>query len=124
MPGIQLLHCLVNETSGGLSTLVDGFAVARRCARRIRPAFDVLTGTPVRFKYLDAQTELTASAPPIELDVTGAVKSIHFSPRLDFVPLFEPQRLRGLLPRPAPVRPRAAGAALRDSASCLRPAIW
>ncbi len=26
VPGIQLLRCLVNETSGGLSTLVDGLA--------------------------------------------------------------------------------------------------
>ena len=28
VPGVQLLHCLANETSGGLSTLVDGFAAA------------------------------------------------------------------------------------------------
>ena len=27
-PGIQFLHCLQNEVSGGFSTLVDGFAVA------------------------------------------------------------------------------------------------
>ena len=30
VPGIQLLHCLVNETSGGLSSLVDGLAAAAR----------------------------------------------------------------------------------------------
>ena len=47
----------------------------------------------MRFKYIDADTELTASAPPIELDVTGALKAIHFSPRLDFVPLFAAPRL-------------------------------
>jgi gamma-butyrobetaine dioxygenase len=88
VPGIQLLHCLVNETRGGLSTLVDGFAVAQALREREPQAFAVLSRTPVRFKYIDAQTELTASAPPIELDVTGALKAIHFSPRLDFVPLF------------------------------------
>jgi gamma-butyrobetaine dioxygenase len=93
VPGIQLLHCLVNETSGGLSTLVDGFAVAHALRSSDPEAFRILAGTPVRFRYVDADTELTASAPPIELDVTGALKSIHFSPRLDFVPLFEPQRL-------------------------------
>jgi len=74
VPGIQLLHCLVNETSGGLSTLVDGFAVALALRAREPEAF----GT---------DTELTASAPPIELDVTGELRTIHFSPRLDFVPL-------------------------------------
>jgi gamma-butyrobetaine dioxygenase len=93
VPGIQLLHCLVNETSGGLSTLVDGFAVAQALRTAEPAAFDILSTTPVRFKYIDADTELTASGPPIELDVSGAVKGIHFSPRLDFVPLFPPQQL-------------------------------
>jgi len=93
VPGIQLLHCLVNETRGGLSTLVDGFAVAQALRAQHPRAFDILARTPVRFKYIDADTELTASAPPIELDVTGALKAIHFSPRLDFVPLFAAPRL-------------------------------
>lgn len=88
VPGIQLLHCLVNETSGGLSTLVDGFAVAQSLRTREPEAFRILATTPVRFRYIDTDTELTASAPPIELDVTGDLKAIHFSPRLDFVPLF------------------------------------
>jgi gamma-butyrobetaine dioxygenase len=93
VPGIQLLQCLANETSAGLSTLVDGFAVAEALRREQPQAFDIMTSTPVRFQYIDADTELTASATPIELDVTGAVKAIHFSPRLDFVPLFAPERL-------------------------------
>jgi gamma-butyrobetaine dioxygenase len=93
VPGIQLLHCLANQTSGGLSTLVDGFAVAESLRTADPEAFAVLSNTPVRFRYIDAETELTASAPPIELDVTGALKAIHFSPRLDFVPLFAPQQL-------------------------------
>ncbi len=93
VPGIQLLHCLVNETSGGLSTLVDGFAVAHALRASHSEAFSVLTGTPVRFRYTDADTELTASAAPIALDVTGELAAIHFSPRLDFVPLYAPERL-------------------------------
>jgi gamma-butyrobetaine dioxygenase len=93
VPGIQLLHCLTNETSGGLSTLVDGFAVAEALRREQPQAFEIMARTPVRFRYIDGDTELTASAAPIELDVTGGVKAIHFSPRLDFVPLFAPQVL-------------------------------
>jgi gamma-butyrobetaine dioxygenase len=93
VPGIQLLHCLVNETRGGLSTLVDGFAVARSLQDAHPEAFAILSSTPVRFKYIDAATELTASAPPIELDVSGELKAIHFSPRLDFVPAFDYARL-------------------------------
>ena len=93
VPGIQLLHCLVNETSGGLSTLVDGFAVAQALRESHPEAFRILTSTAVRFKYVDVDAELTASAPPIELDVSGALKAIHFSPRLDFVPLSEREQL-------------------------------
>jgi gamma-butyrobetaine dioxygenase len=93
VPGIQLLHCLANETTGGLSTLVDGFAVAQGLRTDHPHAFEVLSQTPVRFKYIDADTELTASAVPIELDLTGGLKAIQFSPRLDFVPLFSAERL-------------------------------
>jgi len=93
VPGIQLLHCLVNETRGGLSTLVDGFAVAQALRAADPQAFAILSSTPVRFRYLDVDTELTASAPLIELDVCGELRSIHFSPRLDYVPPFEPRRL-------------------------------
>jgi gamma-butyrobetaine dioxygenase len=93
VPGIQLLHCLTNETSGGWSTLVDGFAVAQDLRQQHPDSFALLSSTPVRFKYIDASTELTASAPPIELDVTGALRAIHFSPRLDYVPLDAPEKL-------------------------------
>jgi gamma-butyrobetaine dioxygenase len=93
VPGIQLLHCLANETTGGLSTLVDGYMVADALRARDPEAFRILSTTPVRFRYRDKVTELIASAPPIELDVSGRVKTIHFSPRLDFVPLMPPDEL-------------------------------
>ncbi len=64
VPGVQLLHCLVNETSGGLSTLVDGFAAARALESRDPEAFALLSRTPVRFRYQDESTELVASAVP------------------------------------------------------------
>jgi gamma-butyrobetaine dioxygenase len=93
VPGVQLLHCLANETTGGLSTLVDGIAVGEALRARDPQAFGVLSSTPVRFRYRDSSTELVASAPPIELDVSGKVRTIHFSPRLDYVPLLPPDEL-------------------------------
>jgi gamma-butyrobetaine dioxygenase len=93
VPGVQLLHCLVNETTGGLSTLVDGFAAAEALRVRDREAFNLLATTPVRFRYRDDSTDLVASAPPIELDTTGRLQAVHFSPRLDFVALGPPQEL-------------------------------
>lgn len=93
VPGVQLLHCLVNETSGGLSTLVDAFAVVAALEARDPEAFRILSSTAVRFRYTDARTELIASAAPIDLDVTGKVRAVHFSPRLDFVPLLPRREL-------------------------------
>lgn len=93
VPGIQLLHCLVNETSGGLSTLVDGFAAAHALRARDPEAFGVLSSTAIRFRYQDPATELVASSTPIQLDAAGRVVTIHFSPRLDFVPLRPPKVL-------------------------------
>ena len=84
VPGIQLLHCLVNETSGGLSTLVDGLAVAETLRRSAPADFALLATTPLRFLYRDRETELVACAPQIECDPTGRVRAVHCSPRLDF----------------------------------------
>lgn len=87
VPGIQLLHCLVNEAEGGDSTLVDGFAVAAELRRRDSEGFAMLTRTPVRYRYCDGATELIAWRVPIELDARGEFFAINHSPRLDFVPL-------------------------------------
>jgi len=95
VPGVQLLHCLRNETSGGLSMLVDGFAVAEDLRHALPQAFDILARTPVRFRFIEAGSEITASAPLIELDASGAPRAIHFNTRLDYVPLLPPDELDG-----------------------------
>jgi gamma-butyrobetaine dioxygenase len=93
VPGVQLLHCLVNETSGGLSTLVDGFAAAEALHAQDPDAFGILARTPVRFRFRDTDTELVRSATLIELDGAWHVEAVNFSPRLDYVPLLRPQEL-------------------------------
>jgi gamma-butyrobetaine dioxygenase len=93
VPGVQLLHCLGNETSGGLSTLVDGFAAAEALRAQDPQGFGILARTPVRFRFRAADTELVRSASPIELDGTWRIEAINFSPRLDYVPLLRPQEL-------------------------------
>jgi gamma-butyrobetaine dioxygenase len=95
VPGVQLLHCLVNETLGGLSTLVDGFAAAEQLRETDPEAFRLLAGTPVQFRFRDAGVQLTASAPMLELDTRGQVRCVRFSPRLDFAPLLPPAELSG-----------------------------
>jgi gamma-butyrobetaine dioxygenase len=87
VPGIQLLHCLCNQTEGGLSTVVDGLAVANALHAQDATLFTSLASTPVRFRYTDSRTELVATAPLIELDQRGAFAAMHYSPRLDETPL-------------------------------------
>jgi gamma-butyrobetaine dioxygenase len=93
VPGVQLLHCLANETSGGLSTLVDGFAAAETLRSSDPEAFRVLSQTPVRFRFRDVDTELVRSSSLIEADGVGGLQAINFSPRLDYVPLLPPAEL-------------------------------
>jgi gamma-butyrobetaine dioxygenase len=87
VPGIQLLHCLTNRSTGGKSTLVDGLAVCEALQARDPAAYRILSGTPTRFAYTHADTHLVDYAPMIEHDAGGQIIGIRFSPKLDFVPL-------------------------------------
>jgi len=92
-PGIQLLHCLINKTSGGLSTLVDGLACARALQQRDPAAYKLLSSIPVRFQFDDRDTQHIAWQPHLKLDETGSFQAIHVSPRLDFSPLLPAAQL-------------------------------
>lgn len=94
VPGIQLLHCLVNETTGGLSSLVDGLAAAEILRAEDPVGFDLLATVPVRFTYRDDGTEIVAVLPVVALDRDGAVTGLSYSPRLDEVPLLPDDDLR------------------------------
>ena len=87
VPGIQILQCLQNETSGGLSTLVDSLAVAEQVRAEDPEGFELLSRIPVRFEYRDATTHLVSVKPMIELDGEGQMTGVHYSPRLDDIPL-------------------------------------
>ncbi|MDC3131551.1 TauD/TfdA family dioxygenase, partial [Pelagibacteraceae bacterium] len=52
-PGYQFLHCLVNNASGGESSVVDGFAVANYIRRKEKEVFKILINTYVKFKDTD-----------------------------------------------------------------------
>lgn len=90
-PGIQILHCLVNDTSGGDSLLVDGLALAEDLRQHEAEAFRLLSGTPIRFRWYGEQHEHVSWVPLLQLDLAGRLEAVHISPRLDYVPLMEPQ---------------------------------
>ena len=93
-PGIQLLHCLCNETSGGESTLVDALRCGRLLRERDPRAFDLLAQVPVRFCFDDDATSLAADRTVLDCDHTGQLQGIHYSPRLDWMPLMDEDTTR------------------------------
>ena len=82
VPGLQLLHCLVNESDGGDTQLCDGFAVAQRIRGDHPDAFELLTTCPVRFRFLqEGSVDLQTQVPLIELDAQGQVVGVRYNSR-------------------------------------------
>jgi gamma-butyrobetaine dioxygenase len=81
VPTVQLLHCRSNAVAGGDSALVDGFQAAALLRAENLTAFEVLTRTPVTFRYGDASTELVATAPLIGLDRDGRIREVRLNER-------------------------------------------
>lgn len=89
VPGVQLLHCLVNETTGGWSTLVDSLSVAQALQEEDPEGLELLASTPVRFRFIDANEELIEHRPIVQRDAGGRMTGVHYSPRLDYLPLLD-----------------------------------
>ena len=94
VPGIQLLHCLANETTGGLSTLVDSLAVCDRMRAEDPEGYRLLTEIAVGFRFKDGAAHLRSRHTLIETDHEGRAIGIHYSPRLDETPLLDPETMR------------------------------
>ena len=93
VPCIQILHCIENEVSGGLSTLVDGFTVTEQLKKDFPDYYKILTEIKVRFQFIDQSVVLEDWAEMIQLNELGEFKQVRFSPRLDFVPLMDKDKL-------------------------------
>lgn len=94
VPGIQLLHCLNNQTEGGYSTLADGLSIVETLRQEDPQSYKLLTETVVRFRFFDTDAELVSFHPLIEKDALGNILGIHYSPRLDDLPLMPSEQLR------------------------------
>tara|TARA_Y100000590_G_scaffold449167_1_gene586863 strand:- start:2545 stop:3627 length:1083 start_codon:yes stop_codon:yes gene_type:complete len=93
VPGIQILHCLVNDAKGGDSTLVDGYSVSEHLKENYKDSFDVLTSTEIKFKFIDNHVILENIGKLIELDIKGDFKQIRLNGRCDYVPLKDKKTL-------------------------------
>ena len=93
VPCIQILHCIENKVSGGLSTLVDGFTVTEQLKKDFPDYYKILTKIKVRFQFIDQSVVLEDWAEMIQLSKSGEFNQVRFSPRLDFVPLMDKEKL-------------------------------
>ena len=93
VPCIQLLHCIENEVSGGYSTLVDGYTVTEKLKKDHPDYFNILTEIKVRYQFIDQDVVLEDWSEMIKLDENKNFKQVRFSPRLDFVPLMDKEKL-------------------------------
>jgi alpha-ketoglutarate-dependent taurine dioxygenase len=81
VPGFQALHTLAAAPEGGDSLFADGFALAEHLRAEAPGMFEMLTGTPVGFRYRSETAELYAQRPLIQLDCAGAVTAVHYNSR-------------------------------------------
>ena len=81
-PSIQLLHFVVNEAVGGESTVTDGWAVVADLRRQDPEAFETLCRVPVTYQLYSPDEDTYATAPMIQLDHDGNVRSFRFSNQL------------------------------------------
>jgi trimethyllysine dioxygenase len=78
-PGGQLLHCLAFDGTGGESTLVDGFAIARRIEAEEPELFEVLSTVAVPGVYIGEGAHLLAARPVFRHDHTGRLVQVSFN---------------------------------------------
>ena len=79
--------------SGGLSTLVDGYTVTEKLKKDYLDYYKILCEIKIRFQFIDQNIILEDWSEMIKLDEDGQFKQVRFSPRLDFVPLIDKEKL-------------------------------
>ena len=78
-PGVQFLHCLVNDATGGESVFVDGFAIGEAMRREHPAEFAKLATTPMAFWNRDSRTDYRWNAPILALDANGEIEEVRFA---------------------------------------------
>ena len=88
-PGIQLLHCIVNDAHGGDSTLTDGLAAALALEAEHPDWFGALVETEVDYRYDMGTDTVVNTGHVLEYDRHGRYRGIRLNTKLD-VPLPRP----------------------------------
>ena len=89
-PGIQFLHCLVNDNPSGETLLVDALAAGEALAAEDPEGFELLATVPLRFWWMDGETELVTEGPLILRTPQDRMTGVRYNTKLDRLPLMSP----------------------------------
>jgi trimethyllysine dioxygenase len=78
-PGLQMLHCLHFDGTGGDSTLVDGFKIADLLRSTQPELFDVLSTVAIPGQYIGDGAHLMAARPVFRHDHTGTLVQVSYN---------------------------------------------
>lgn len=78
-PGLQLLHCLEFDGTGGDSTMADGFAVAQRLKEASPVHYDTLARVLVPGQYIGDGAHLMSARPVLRHDHLGHLVQVSYN---------------------------------------------
>lgn len=78
-PGLQFLHCLVNDAQGGESILVDGFKIADYMRTHHPQEFEALCTLPIDFYNKDKNSDYRFRGTAIVRDTNGIITEVRLA---------------------------------------------
>jgi trimethyllysine dioxygenase len=78
-PGLQMLHCLDFDGTGGESTLVDGFKIAEVLSAEAPDLFAVLSTVAIPGQYIGDGSHLMAARPVFRHDHNGTLVQVSYN---------------------------------------------
>ncbi|MDH4354197.1 MAG: trimethyllysine dioxygenase [Actinomycetota bacterium] len=78
-PGLQLLHCLYFDGTGGESTMTDGFRVAQELKDKHPEHYDTLSRVMIPGQYIGDGSHLLSSRPVLRHDHTGQLVQVSYN---------------------------------------------
>jgi trimethyllysine dioxygenase len=78
-PGLQMLHCLYFDGTGGDSTLVDGFKIADIIRSREPELYEVLSTVAIPGQYIGDGAHLMSARPVFRHDHSGALVQVSYN---------------------------------------------
>ncbi len=75
-PGLQFLHCILNETEGGENILVDGFRIAEILREEHPAEYEILSTVPFQWANRSTTSDYRWASPLLVLNDDGSMKEV------------------------------------------------